>query len=1326
MRKDLPIGLRRRFGRGLADVARGRRTGHAARRLIAVVKREAEHRRRRAATVLGVDPPPETLPIAGMWKGLGEAIADHRVVVVQGATGSGKSTQIPRLCASLGRGIEGRIAVTQPRRLAARAIATRLARECGVELGTGVGWRTRFERRDGPSTRIEVMTDGVLAAGLGRDPRLRGYDTVIIDEAHERSVVIDVLLGTLKRAVEVREDLRVVIASATLAAERFSEFFDGAPVVEIPGRQHPVEILHRPIPQMAREGERDRDAELLDAAAEAIDEALDRQGGESGDVLVFLPTTRAIDDLADLLGGRLGPGVPLLPLHARLDAAAQDAAFDRPSGPRVILATNVAETSLTLPWVRSVVDTGLARIRRYDPRRRIARLRVEPIAQANALQRAGRCGRVGPGTCIRLYGEEDLAKRPEFMPPEILRTGLAGVMLELAHRGLPEVDRFPWIDPPAAVRIDEARRTLRELGAIEPDGRGGERLNDVARRLSLLPLDPRLGRIVDGGFEEGCLAEAIVVATSLAVPEIRIAARTPSGDAGAEREVAIDPFRDPRSDLLSILRVWRAWSEQAEHGASRRRKWCRRHGLRMLAMREWEAAANQVASLIARRGRVRLATPIRLDESCDAARIHRAALRGLVGTVAALDREEDRERFAGDRREPPPGRREVAAREGPFVTVDGVRASVWPGSTLARQTPRLVVAAELVETGRRWLRTVAPVRPGWIERFVPHLLVREHFAPHWIPETGQVAAWERVRFGEVTLVHKRQVPFGPIDPVAARQVFIQGGLVEGRLRSRGPFLERNRRMLERLAELEARTRQPRASLREEAVFEFYDRVVPASVHSGPSFERWRRRAEARDPEILSIRPEDLAGERPLPDDRDFPDELSIDRVGAATLKVPIRYRHDPGGDLDGLAIEMPVEAVELLDPRRLEWLVPGRLEEKVAAILRGLPKSWRTRIHPMREVVEEIADALRRPSRFGSGSLFESIADELERGCRVPVDAAVLAASEIEPSLRFLVEVREGTRTLERSRDAAALRERWATSAREGLDRRGNEAEMLSQWTREQLHRLPDTPLPMSVEVDLEGRRVEMHPALVPTESGVSMRLEPRLDKALASTHLGLRRLLRDAIGDAMGHHLDYHPRWAEVERTYRSSGGTPLVDAVADLVCERAFRIAPRELRDAAAFDARLAQGERDLYVHLDEVVTSLAAAAGARADLSARLALPTPEAWRTAVDAIAARLRRLDPRDPSFVPELLPGLPRYTAALGVRLDRLRGAGPDRDRIDAETVAAFEARLAATEFGVFDVRCRRLRASIEELHVAVFADRLGTAEPISPARLQRHFEAMA
>ncbi|MGA0174130.1 MAG: helicase-related protein, partial [Phycisphaerales bacterium] len=455
--------LRRRFSGLLRRLRSGRVAGRARERAIEVIRVAAEARRLREAMPIVVGPPPEDLPIAAVWDSLGKAIARHPVVVVRGATGSGKSTQIPRLCLAIGRGISGRIAVTQPRRIAARAIAARLAESCGVAVGTGIGWRTRFERRLSAGSRIEVCTDGVLAASLGHDPLLRDYDTVILDEAHERSVTIDLLLGALRHAVAQRTDLRVVIASATIAAESFARFFGEAPIVEVSGRQHPVEIVHRPIEGSV---ETDADAAVIEAMADGIEEAVDRQGGESGDVLAFLPTTRMIDELAETIRGRLGH-VPILPLHARLDQSAQDAAFREPSSTRVILATNVAETSLTLPWVRSVVDSGLARVRRYHPRRRIARLRVEPISRASAAQRAGRCGRVGPGVCIRLYAEEDLAKRPEFTPPEILRTGLAGTMLELAHRRLPPIEAFPWIDPPSPVRIEEAKRTLREIGAIE-------------------------------------------------------------------------------------------------------------------------------------------------------------------------------------------------------------------------------------------------------------------------------------------------------------------------------------------------------------------------------------------------------------------------------------------------------------------------------------------------------------------------------------------------------------------------------------------------------------------------------------------------------------------------------------------------------------------------------------------------------------------------------------------------------------------------------------------------------------------------------------------
>ena len=1314
--------LRRRFARVLRAIRGGRLSDHARSRAIEAIRQAAEARRGRFAMPMRIDPPPPELPIAGAWEALGEAIRRHRVVVVRGATGSGKSTQIPRLCLAIGRGIEGRIAVTQPRRIAARAIATRLAEACGVVVGTGVGWRTRFERRVSLGTRIEVCTDGVLAAGLGRDPLLRDYDTVVLDEAHERSVTIDLLLGALQHAVARRPDLRVVIASATIAADAFATYFGGAPIVEVPGRQHPVELVHRPIESAS---ELDADAAMLDAMADGIEEAIERQQGEAGDVLAFLPTTRMIDELAESLEGRLG-GVPLLPLHARLDQAAQDAAFRTPKGPRVILATNVAETSLTLPWVRSVVDSGLARVKRYDPRRRVARLRVEPISRASAAQRAGRCGRVGPGVCIRLYAEEELAKRPEFTPPEILRTGLAGTMLELAHRRLPPIESFPWIEPPSPVRIEEAKRTLREIGAIEfatdPSGRPIERLGPVARRLAMLPLDPRLARIVDGGIEEGCTAEAIVLAAALAAPDPRLAERS-EGRESAEPDPSRDSdphLRDSRSDFLSTLRLWQAWSaREAEGGSSSQRRWARRHRLNPAALREWSASVRQLTALVRRIWKVRLPSPLALPDSIDPVRVHRAVLRGLVGGVAA--------KVPRERSSPREGR----DLEGDFVTVDGVRASIWPGSSLPREHGGLVVSAEVVETSRRWLRTVAPIRASWVEQIAPHLLSREHFEPHWIPETGQVAAWERVKLGEVVIVPRRRVPFGPVDPAAARQVFIQGALVEGRWRTRGRFAERNAQLLASLAELEARSRRPHAALREQAVFEFFDRRVPASIHSGPSFERWRRRVESRRPKLLWMRPRDLVGDWIVPDRESFPDEWIATRRDGSTLRLALRYRHEPGRETDGITLEVPIEALAAIDPQRVEWLVPGRLEEKVLGLVKGLPKAFRVRLQPMKEIAASVAEALAGSTVFGAGSFWEALATRLSRHARERIEPAALAAVEIDPSLRMRIELRgaEGE-VLEASRDLETLRSQWLPESQRRLDTRASKQSSLEAWSRDRIVSLDAAPLPITVPIDLDGRIVEMHPALEEHAGTIRLRLDADLDHALASTFLALRRLFTDAAREAIEHHLDYHPRWSEACEAWAPSDadsaddyGISFLAAASRLVAESAFRIDPRLVRDARTFEARLEQGERELFGHVDRVVAALAESGRHRAALRQRLAEPSPSNWSEALAAIRARLVALDPRDSRFVAELLPGLPRSMAALGVRLERLRSSGPGRDALETAMLGSFEARLAATGLSTHDPRSRRLRRLIEELHVATFADRLGTPEPISPARLERAFD---
>lgn len=1317
---------REAFRRRLSRLGRRRRVREA---VEAEIRTALAEQQARAAMPLRLDPP-DDLPIAAEWERLQTLLRRHRAVVIEGATGSGKSTQLPRLCAAVGRGIEGRIVVTEPRRIAARAIARRLAESCGTPLGAGVGYRTRFERQVSAATRIEVVTDGVLAAMLRRDRLLGEFDTVILDEAHERSVTIDLLLGAMRVALRSRRNLRVLVTSATLAAGPIAAFLGDAPVVSIAGRQHPVEIRHRPLEAEAEAD--DPEGAMLDAAAAAVESLLSEIDPPSGDLLVFLPGERQIRELAEQLGGRVPSGVELLPLSARLDPAMQDRAFAPPAGLRIILATNVAETSLTLPWVRAVVDTGLARVARFDPRRRVQRLRIEPISRASASQRAGRCGRVGPGICVRLYGEEDLERRPEFTPPELLRCGLAGVMLQLSHLRLGAIERFPFPDPPSPSRIAEGRRTLWEIGASEaaaPDERRapreGLRLTAIGRRLAAMPLDPRLARVVLGGLEEDCLPAATAVAAFLSVQDPRTPPRARAGEESPEATaLRSDPFRDARSDFLSILRLWEAW--RGRGGESRRAAaaWCRRHGLHPARMREWSEVHRQLQELLHRRWRIGRGEeadgPIGL---ADPARLHRAALRGLVGLVAA--REIDEGPPAGRR-----GRRAAAPPEGEYLSADGVRVSIWPGSVLARQSPSLVLAGEIVETQRRWIRTVAPIRSGWIERIAPHLLQHERFEPHFLAESGQVAAWERVRLGAITIVPRRRVPFGPVDPAAARQVFIAAGLVEERWRTRGSFRRRNRRLLDRLAAVEARTRRPAAILREGAIHAFYDQRLPAEIHSGPAFESWRRIAERRDPTVLRMRIEDLAPELEWPDPAAHPETILLEGDGPP-LRLPLRYRHEPGGERDGVVIELPIEALERFErlaPPRLPWLVPGMLPEKVVATIRGLPKATRIRLGPAREA----ASAAMRAMRFGVGSFAESLAEALARSVGEPIPSALVAeaASRTEPHLRFGIELvdREGGR-LDFRRDGEAWPRPWRQEARRRVDEstaeEASDAE-IARWSLGPIDALPETPLPREVIVRSRGVAIPMHPAVEAAgeEGRVTLRLRSDPHEADAATAEALVRLFAREAREAISHHLDYHPLAATVLEAWPDPRSRP---RLAGLAAARCFDPDPAAIRSRGAFEQRLEQRLPRLFESVDRTIGPIADACRRGASLRESLRQPAPEAWRPAIGAIEAELDRQLGGGvlPAWPPESIDRLPATIESLRRRFSRVRGGWP---RAEVEAIARLEgsrAAIAALPCHPADRRRREVLEGIEQRLIAVSAPDLAPPGTPSEAALGEAIAAM-
>jgi ATP-dependent helicase HrpA len=993
--------------------------------------------------------PPE-LPVAAHREELLAAIGDHQVVVVAGETGSGKTTQLPKLCLELGR---ERIAHTQPRRLAARTVAARIAEELRVPLGEAVGYAVRFRDRSHRDTRVRVMTDGLLLAEIRRDKLLRRYDTLIVDEAHERSLNIDFLLGYVNRILPRRPDLKVIITSATIDPERFSRHFGGAPVIEVSGRTHPVEVRYRPV--------EDPDRDQEDAIADAVEE-LRREG--PGDVLVFLSGEREIRDTADVLTGRLGAGVEVLPLYARLSAAEQQRVFKPHSRRRVVLATNVAETSLTVPGIHYVVDTGTARISRYSARLKVQRLPIEPISQASADQRKGRSGRTAPGICIRLYDEEDFEARPRFTEPEIQRTNLASVILQMAAIGLGKVEDFPFLDAPDRRQVSDGIRLLEELGALDAGGR----LTKLGRRLAELPVDPRMGRMVLDADRLGCAGEVIVIAAALSIqdPRERPAAQATQADQQHAR------FADETSDFIAYLNLWRYLRDlQRQLSSNQFRKRCLAEHLHHLRIREWQDLVEQVRQAAKGVGVTFNRTP------ADPREIHVALLSGLLSHVGLKD---------------PRGREYQGAR--------GARFAIFPGSGLARRPPGWVMVAELVETSRLWGRTAAQIDPKWIEPLARHVVKRTYGEPRWDARRGSVVATERVTLYGLPIVTDRTVPYGRIDPVLSRGLFIRRALVEGDWESRHAFLAENRRLVEEVEALEHRARRRDILASDQAIFDFYDARIPAGVVSAAHFDRWWRDERPEHPDRLTFTRALLAGDDAAAavDERAWP---ATWRQGDLTLDLS--YRFEPGHEHDGVTVHVPLQLLGRLRADRFEWLVPGLREELVTTLIRTLPKELRRPLVPVPDTTSQVLARLqprRRP-------LVDDMADAIEalRGVRVPRSAWAL--DRLPPHLRMTFRVEDPRRgVLAEGNDLAQVRAQVRpllraelTAASAALERAG-----LRSWDI--------GSLPREVTLRDTGQAVRAFPALVDEGDSVRVRVLETPAAQRAAMHAGTRRLLLLAI----------------------------------------------------------------------------------------------------------------------------------------------------------------------------------------------------------------------
>ncbi|CAN5628778.1 ATP-dependent RNA helicase HrpA [soil metagenome] len=1193
--------------------------------------------------------------------------------MVAGETGSGKSTQLPKMCLELGLGERGMIGHTQPRRLAARTIAERIATELGTDLGATVGYTVRFTDKVGDDTQVKVMTDGILLAELRRDRQLSAYDAIIVDEAHERSLNIDFILGYLKQLLPRRPDLKLIVTSATIDTARFAGHFDDAPVVEVSGRSYPVEIRYRPLGD-----DPDDDRDQTQAVCDAVEELL---ADELGDVLVFLSGEREIRDTADALSRLDLPRTELLPLYARLSVAEQHRVFATHRGRRVVLATNVAETSLTVPGIRSVIDAGTARISRYNRRTKVQRLPIEAVSQASADQRAGRCGRVAPGTCIRLYSEEDLNARPAFTEPEILRTNLASVILQMAAIGLGDIAAFGFVDPPDARSINDGVALLEELGALHTSAPGDDlRLTPVGRRLAQLPVDPRLGRMVLEADRNGCARDVLVIAAALAIQDPR---ERPTG----KEQLAAEShrrFADPESDFLSLLALWDHLREQQRRRSSNQfRRICKAEFLNHLRVREWQDVHTQLRRVVRTMG----IHPGRPTDEHDRDAVHRSVLAGLLSQIGMWNPE--KEQYEGAR---------------------GARFAIAPGSALAKKRPRWIMAAELVETNRLRARTVAGIRPDDIERLAAHLVTRRHSEPWWDAARGSAVADERVTLFGLPVVASRRVTYGTVDPEGARELFIRHALVGGEWDARHDFLQDNATRIAEVRSLEDRARRD-LLVGDDELAALYDERVPPHVQSARHFDRWWRDERARRPDLLTFTPQALTRVAAGPvDPADFPD---VWRTGE--LALDLSYRFDPDDELDGVTVEVPLAVLNQLDGHDFTWQVPGRRAELVTALLRSLPKAERRRFGPAPDVARELL-AIVNPDH---GALQEVLAAGLARLSGEPVSAASFQLDQVPDHLRITFRaVGASGRPVAWSKDLDALRAHLAGRVRTAIAEAAPRVEVsgLRSWTI--------GTLPPIVRTEHAANPVTGFPALIDEGDTVAVRVLASEADQNRLMGAGTRRLLLLAVGSPIKQLLRVLPD--DTQLALAGANHATVAELLQDCAAAAVDRIVADHggpAWDEAAFTAlskAVRAGFADVAAGAAVVVGQIVAtAAGVERDL-ARLSAPAT------TESVADVRRQLSSLlAPWFVTTAgvrrLPDLLRYVRAVERRLPKLAG-DPARDRRLLGQVQQLEQEYAAVAAGDPTGQVRWL---LEELRVSLFAQVLGTSQPVSEPRIRRELQRL-
>ncbi|MCW7537810.1 ATP-dependent RNA helicase HrpA [Aquabacterium sp. A7-Y] len=1282
---------------------------------------------------------PESLPVSARREEIARAIDQHQVVIVCGETGSGKTTQLPKLCLAMGRGKgaggKGLIGHTQPRRIAASSVAKRIAQELNSPLGEHVGFKVRFQDRLSPGASVKLMTDGILLAETQTDPLLRAYDTLIIDEAHERSLNIDFLLGYLKQLLPRRPELKIIVTSATIDADRFAQHFASikgpAPVIMVSGRLYPVEQRWRPF-------EEDRDYDLNNAIADAVDE-LWREG--SGDVLVFLPGEREIRDAAEHLRRHHPPGVEILPLFARLSQQEQDRVFETGGARRIVLATNVAETSLTVPGIRYVIDSGQARVKRYSYRNKVEQLQVEPVSQAAANQRAGRCGRVANGICIRLYDEADFAARAPFTDPEILRSSLAGVILRMKALNLGAVEDFPFIEPPPRRAISDGYQLLAELNAVDEQNE----LTSMGKELAKLPLDPRVGRMIIEARERQSLSEVLVIASALSVQDVR--------DRPMEHQQAADEkhkkFDDEKSEFMGYLKLWK-WLDESRGGhrsasaaaaaapgapgaaggdshklSSRKyEQLLRDNFISPRRVREWRDIYTQLHTVVAEHG-WRLNT---LAATYD--QIHLAMLSGLLGNIG-LKSDED-EWYLGAR---------------------GIKFWRHPGAHLSKKPGRWIVAAELVETTRLFGRGIAAIQPEWIPGMAGHLLKTQLLEPHWEKKPAEVVALERATLYGLVIYNNRRVNFATVDPAAAREIFIREGLVQGEWETRLPFLAHNQKMVRQVEELEHKSRRQDVLVDDELIYAFYDQQLPADVHSGRSFERWYREQVQREPKLLMLtRDELMRHEAAGITTSAFPKTLRLGGVDCAAT-----YLHDPGDPKDGVTVTVPIYALNQVSEERCEWLVPGMLKDKVLALVKSLHQKPRARLVPLPEYV----DAFVAATPFAQGGLLEVLLKAVREKTQLDVKRGDFKLETLQPHLfmNFRV-VDEHGRQLGMGRNLPALKAELGSQARSAFQalaalKIGSGGEAAAAPAPPPADggktRVPATParepsppatpaaaarytawsfgeLPELMEVKRGAQSLIGFPALIDKGAHVEIEVFDEPEVAAARHRAGLRRLVALQLKEPLKYLEKNLPELQKMAVAYMSLGtAEELRDQIIEVALERAFLQEPLP-HDEFSFKARIEEGRTRLNLIAQEV-SRLAGSVLLEYQATGRK-LKDARAPKEVADDINAQLQRLMPkRFVALTPYVqLQHFPRYLKGIQMRLDKLR-ADPARDTQRSAELRPLEQRYTralADRKGAADSRLDEFRWLLEELRISLFAQELRTPQPVSVKRLEKSWSQLA